>query len=56
MIEYDPSENRMLLKLVYFGPALSGKTTSLLTLYELPDRKDRGDLMVPGRRAPNSQH
>ena len=46
MIEYDPAENRMVLKLVYFGPALSGKTTNLLTLHELLDRKGRGDLMV----------
>ena len=46
MIEYDPSENRMVLKLVYFGPALSGKTTNLLTLHDLLDRKGRGDLMV----------
>lgn len=46
MIEYDPAENRMVLKLVYFGPALSGKTTNLLALHDLVDRKGRGDLMV----------
>jgi hypothetical protein len=28
MIEYDPREKRRLLKLVYCGPALSGKTTN----------------------------
>ena len=46
MIEYDPTEDKMILKLVYFGPALSGKTTNLLTLHDLLDQKGRGDLMV----------
>ena len=46
VIEYDPSENRMVLKLVYFGPALSGKTTNLLALHDLLDPRGRGDLMV----------
>ena len=46
MIEYDAEEKRMVLKLVYFGPALSGKTTNLLHLHELLDRSRRGDLVV----------
>lgn len=46
MIEYSESENRMVLKLVYYGPAMSGKTTNLLTLHELLLKADRGDLMV----------
>ena len=46
MIEYDPMENKMVLKLVYFGPALSGKTTNLLMLHDLLDQAGRGDLMV----------
>ena len=46
MIEYDKLENRMVLKLVYYGPALSGKTTNLLTLHDVLDREGRGDLMV----------
>jgi signal recognition particle receptor subunit beta len=46
MIEYDEQENRMVLKLVYYGPALSGKTTNLLRLHELLAREGRGDLMV----------
>lgn len=36
----------MVVKLVYYGPALSGKTTNLLQLHELLSREDRGDLMV----------
>lgn len=46
MIEYSESEKRMVLKLVYYGPAMSGKTTNLLTLHELLLKEDRGDLMV----------
>ncbi|NJD91134.1 MAG: GTPase domain-containing protein [Geobacter sp.] len=46
MIEYSEAEQRMVLKLVYYGPAMSGKTTNLLTLHELLPRQGRGDLMV----------
>lgn len=46
MIEYDDIEQRMVLKLVYYGPALSGKTTNLLQLHELLRQEGRGDLMV----------
>ena len=34
MIEYDAEQGRLVLKLVYYGPALSGKTTNLLQLHE----------------------
>lgn len=46
MIEFDEHDNRMVLKLVYYGPALSGKTTNLMRLHDLLDKKGRGDLMV----------
>lgn len=46
MIEFDELEKRMILKLVYYGPALSGKTTNLLKLHDLLAQEDRGDLMV----------
>lgn len=46
MIEFDRAEQRMVLKLVYYGPALSGKTTNLLQLHELTEQQGRGDLMV----------
>ncbi len=36
----------MVLKLVYYGPAMSGKTTNLLTLHELLVKEGRGELMV----------
>lgn len=46
MIEYDEAEKRMVLKLVYYGPALSGKTTNLLRLHDLLAREGRGELMM----------
>ncbi len=46
MIEYDEIENKMILKLVYYGPALSGKTTNLLLLHDLLEKEGRGDLTV----------
>lgn len=46
MIEYDEQARRMVLKLVYYGPALSGKTTNLLRLHDLLAREGRGDLMM----------
>ncbi len=46
MIEYDETEKKMVLKLVYYGPALSGKTTNLLRLHDLLDIEGRGDLMI----------
>ncbi len=46
MIEYDEIENRMVLKLVYYGPSFSGKTSNLLSLHDILDREGRGDLMV----------
>lgn len=46
MIEYNEKEQRMILKLVYYGPAMSGKTTNLLQLHELLTQEGRGELMV----------
>lgn len=46
MIEYDELEKKMVLKLVYYGPALSGKTTNLLRLHDILDIEGRGDLMM----------
>lgn len=46
MIEFDELEKRLVLKLVYYGPAMSGKTTNLLVLHDILARQDRGDLMM----------
>jgi signal recognition particle receptor subunit beta len=46
VIEFDLAGKRMVLKLVYYGPALSGKTTNLLKLHDLLAKEGRGELMV----------
>jgi hypothetical protein len=46
MIEFDEQHKRMVLKLVYYGPALSGKTTNLLNLHDQLALDGRGDLML----------
>jgi len=46
MIEFDEQQQRMVLKLVYYGPALSGKTTNLLTLHDQLSLDGRGELML----------
>ncbi|MBU0676028.1 MAG: GTPase [Proteobacteria bacterium] len=46
MIEFDELEKKMVLKLVYYGPARSGKTTNLLKLHDLLSDEGRGGLMV----------
>jgi signal recognition particle receptor subunit beta len=45
-MEFDEEGRKLTLKLVYYGPALSGKTTNLLRLHDLlsPDR--RGEIMI----------
>lgn len=37
MAEYDEQEQKLTIKLVYYGPALSGKTTNLMSLHNLID-------------------
>ncbi|GGY59863.1 GTP-binding protein [Marinobacter zhanjiangensis] len=46
MADFIPEENRLNLKVVFYGPALSGKTTNLMQLHSqlMPERI--GELMV----------
>jgi len=46
MIEFDEQQKRLVLKLVYYGPALSGKTTNLLCLHDKLLQEGRGELMM----------
>lgn len=46
MIEYDEIEQKMILKIVYYGPALSGKTTNLIRLHDFIAQEGRGELML----------
>jgi signal recognition particle receptor subunit beta len=38
-------ENKLVIKIVYYGPALSGKTTNIIGLHNLMDSSSCGDLM-----------
>jgi len=46
MAEYDEKEQKLTIKLVYYGPALSGKTTNLMSLHDQIDPQLSGDLMT----------
>ncbi len=45
MADYVADEHKMVLKIVYYGPALSGKTTNLMGLHDLIAPVSCGDLM-----------
>ena len=42
----DLSDDRLVVKIVYYGPALSGKTTNLMQLHDMVDSPLRGDLLT----------
>lgn len=46
MSEIDEAGKKIALKLVYYGPALSGKTTNLMRLHDLLDPALKGELMT----------
>lgn len=46
MGEYIAHERKLSLKVVYYGPALSGKTTNLMQLHSLMRPERKGELMV----------
>lgn len=46
MAEFDESTNRLGIKLVYYGPALSGKTTNLMRLHDLLQPDLKGEMMT----------
>ena len=45
MAEYDAQAKRLTMKIVYYGPALSGKTTNLMRLHDILNPGNCGDLM-----------
>ncbi len=45
MSDFDEFSNRLTLKLVYYGPALSGKTTNLISLHDMIRPHLRGEMM-----------
>lgn len=46
MAELDEQRHRLTVKLVYYGPALSGKTTNLTRLHDLLAAELKGDIMT----------
>lgn len=46
MPEYDAENNKLTLKIVFYGPALSGKTTNLTYLHDILMPELKGDMMV----------
>lgn len=46
MAQVDFAERQLTLKLVYYGPPLSGKTTNLRALHDAVDKLNRGRLMT----------
>ena len=46
MSEFDESANKLTLKLVYYGPAMSGKTTNLMNLHDVLRPEMKGEMMV----------
>lgn len=46
MAIYDEENNRLSIKLVYYGPAQSGKTTNLMRLHDLLRTDLKGEIMM----------
>lgn len=46
MPDFQADENKLALKVVFYGPALSGKTTNLMQLHSLLNPERKGELMV----------
>lgn len=46
MAEYDQQHNKLTFKLVYYGPAQSGKTTNLMRLHDQLAADKTGEMMT----------
>jgi hypothetical protein len=46
MAEFDEAEGRLTVKLVYYGPAQSGKTTNLMRLHDRARPQFKGEIMT----------
>ena len=46
MAEIKLEEKKVIVKIVYYGPALSGKTTNLMSLHELLNPASCGEFMT----------
>jgi mutual gliding-motility protein MglA len=46
MAELNEQQNRLTVKIVYYGPALSGKTTNLTRLHDMLNPELKGEMMM----------
>lgn len=46
MAEISIEDKKIIIKIVYYGPAMSGKTTNLMQLHDLMSSGSRGELMT----------
>jgi len=46
MAEFNPQNKKLIAKLVYYGPALSGKTTNLMRLHDVLNPRNCGEFMA----------
>ena len=46
MAEIDEKDDKLTIKLVYYGPAMSGKTTNLMSLHDLLHPDLKGEIMT----------
>ena len=46
MVQINMAAREIVLKIVYYGPALSGKTTNLQQLHALMDSSSRGNMVT----------
>jgi len=46
MAEYDEEQQKLTIKLVYYGPAVSGKTTNLMRLHDVLAPELKGEIMT----------
>jgi signal recognition particle receptor subunit beta len=46
MAEYDERLKRLTIKIVFYGPALSGKTTNLIRLHDMLSPQLKGEMMM----------
>lgn len=46
MTDYDEENSKLTVKFVYYGPAMSGKTTNLMRLHDLLNSQLKGEIMT----------
>ena len=51
MVQFNTRANEILLKLVYYGPGLSGKTTNLHSLHAMCNEGSRGEMFSVNTRS-----